>query len=78
VNLHADRMQRSKGFELFLLGGVPRPSSRNLPVRTPAALAYEQEAARYGLLMLHEADITNLDDWFSAHSACDQAYLLHY
>jgi hypothetical protein len=28
--------------------------------------------------MLHEADITEVDDWFSAYSACDQAYLLHY
>jgi hypothetical protein len=28
--------------------------------------------------MLHEADITDADEWFSAYSACDQAYLLHY
>src|SRR5215472_6836856 len=33
----------------------------------PAILAYEQEAARYGLFMLNEADITDVDDWFSAY-----------
>jgi hypothetical protein len=44
----------------------------------PAILAYEREAARYGVFMLHEADITDADDWFSAYSECDQAYLLHY
>jgi hypothetical protein len=44
----------------------------------PAILAYEGEAAKYGLFMLHEADIRDVDDWFSAYSACDLAYLLHY
>lgn len=44
----------------------------------PAILAYECEAAEYGLFLLHEAGIPNLDPWFSAYSACDQAYLLHY
>jgi len=46
--------------------------------RFPAILAYEGEAARYGLFMLHEADIMDVDDWFAGYSACDQAYLLHY
>ena len=44
----------------------------------PAILAYEHEAARYGLFMLHEAEIRDVDDWFSAYSACDQGYLLHF
>jgi|SRR5215471_15738237 len=44
----------------------------------PAILAYEREAADYGLFLLHEAGIQSLDQWFSAYSACDQAYLLHY
>jgi hypothetical protein len=44
----------------------------------PAILDYEREAARYGLFMLLEAGITDVDDWFSAYSECDQAYLLHY
>jgi hypothetical protein len=44
----------------------------------PAVLAYEQEAARYGLFLLHQAGITTVDDWFSKYSACDQAYLLDF
>jgi hypothetical protein len=42
----------------------------------PAILAYEREAASYGLAMLHEADVTDTDEWFSAYSECDQTYLL--
>jgi hypothetical protein len=60
----------------FEIGRQYRP-----PVREellPALLAYEQEAANYGLFMLHEAGIRSVDQWFSAYSACDQAYLLHY
>lgn len=51
------------------------------PVREglfPEILAYEQEAAEYGLFMVHEAGIADADDWFSAYSGCDQAYLLAY
>ena len=54
---------------------VPTTSQRR---SLSSNLAYEREAARYGLFMLHEANITNVNDWFSAYSACDQAYLLHY
>ncbi len=44
----------------------------------PAILAYEQEAARYGLFLLHEAGVAALDDWFAKYSACDQAYLMDF
>jgi len=44
----------------------------------PAILAYEREAASYGLAMLHEADVTDTDEWFSAYSECDQTYLLDF
>ena len=44
----------------------------------PAVLAYEREAATYGLFLLHEASVTDMDAWFSAYSACDQAYLIDY
>lgn len=44
----------------------------------PAILAYEQEAARYGLFLLHRAGITTADEWFSKYTACDQAYLLDF
>jgi hypothetical protein len=44
----------------------------------PEIMAYELEAARYGLFLLHEVDIRDLDAWFSAYTASDQAYLLHF
>jgi len=44
----------------------------------PSILAYEGEAASYGLSMLHEMGITDIDPWFSRYTACDQAYLLHF
>jgi len=44
----------------------------------PEILQYEQEAAGYGLELLHEAGVRGADDWFSAYTACDQAYLVHF
>ncbi|MGO8788606.1 MAG: hypothetical protein ACLQVL_14660 [Terriglobia bacterium] len=44
----------------------------------PAIIAYEREAACYGLALFHEAGITDIDSWFCDYTACDQAYLLHF
>jgi hypothetical protein len=44
----------------------------------PQISAYELEAARYGLTLLHEAGIHDVDAWFSVYTASDQSYLLHY
>jgi hypothetical protein len=44
----------------------------------PAIVAYEREAASYGLGLLHQTGIKDLDQWFSDYAACDEAYLLHY
>jgi hypothetical protein len=44
----------------------------------PAVLQYEGEAAQYGLWLLHEIGITQVDQWFSNYTATDQAYLLHF
>ena len=44
----------------------------------PAVIAYEREAACYGLAMLHEIGITDIDQWFCDYTACDQTYLLHF
>src|SRR6266571_9156204 len=40
----------------------------------PEVLAYEGEAARYGLSLLHRIGITDVDQWFSNYTAADQAY----
>ncbi|HXY24499.1 MAG TPA: hypothetical protein VEI73_07595 [Candidatus Acidoferrum sp.] len=44
----------------------------------PKILEYELEAARYGLELCHEAGISGIEQWFSAYTACDQKYLLHF
>jgi hypothetical protein len=44
----------------------------------PAIIAYEREAACYGLALFHQIGITDIDRWFCDYTACDQAYLLHF
>ena len=44
----------------------------------PAIIAYEREAACYGLAMFHQIGIAGIDQWFCDYTACDQAYLLHF
>jgi hypothetical protein len=44
----------------------------------PSLLAYEREAAGYGLGLLHETGIRQADQWLSDYSACDLAYLAHF
>ena len=44
----------------------------------PSLLAYEREAAGYGLALLHETGIRQADQWLSDYSACDLAYLAHF
>jgi hypothetical protein len=44
----------------------------------PAVIAYEGEAAAYGLALLHEIGIRDIDQWFGDYTACDQSYLLHF
>jgi hypothetical protein len=41
-------------------------------------VAYEAEACRYSLQLLHEADVRDLDQWLSDFAACDSNYLLHF
>jgi hypothetical protein len=62
-------------------------SLRRLGMRMPvrpdahalAALeAYEREACRYSLTVLHEAGVSVLDQWLADYSACDFAFLRHF
>jgi len=52
---------------------IPVPEAEIRRVR-----AYEAEACRYGLALLHRAGVHGLDGWFSDYAACDYAYLVHY
>ena len=40
--------------------------------------AYERDASRYGLSLLHEVGVHDLDGWLSDFSACDRTYLEHF
>jgi hypothetical protein len=46
----------------------------------PALLAYEREAASYGLALFAGSGIgaAEVEPWYSDYSACDLAYLMHY
>lgn len=64
-----------------------RPTSRHIgkglciPVAEPviqALLDFEREAASYGLKLMHNNKIRDLDQWFADYSACDLAYLENY
>ncbi|MEO7993276.1 MAG: hypothetical protein ABI743_02665 [bacterium] len=46
--------------------------------RIGALQAYETEAVQYSLQLLHDLDITELDQWVSDYAACDFAFLLHF
>ncbi|MGA7559081.1 MAG: hypothetical protein WCF61_02265 [Terriglobales bacterium] len=63
---------------LFEIGRRYRPPVNEDLI--PAVIAYEREAACYGLAMLHELGITSddINQWFCDYTACDQAYLLHF
>jgi hypothetical protein len=59
--------------------GLAKPGS---VVWTDEALrevaAYEAEACRYSLQLLHDAGVRDLDQWVSEFAACDTAYLMHF
>jgi hypothetical protein len=39
---------------------------------------YEREASSYGLALLHEIGVTDLDPWLADFAACDYHYLEHF
>jgi hypothetical protein len=39
---------------------------------------YEREACRYGAWLMHEAGVSDLDQWLADFAACDFAYLEHF
>jgi hypothetical protein len=60
---------------------------REVAFRTPTtwtddqlrdAMAYEAEACRYSLQLVHDAGFLDLDSWISDFAACDARYLEHY
>ncbi len=62
-----------RSFEIGQLLAPPISEQALAPI-----LAYEQQAARYTLALLHEVGIGSLDQWLSDFSAADLAYLSHF
>jgi hypothetical protein len=57
--------------------GLARPGAWTDAMLAELA-AYEQEACRYSLQLLHDAGIHDLDQWISDFAACDSSYLIHF
>jgi len=48
------------------------------PAHLAELRAYEVKACRYSLQLMHDAGVTDLDQWLADFAACDWGYLLHY
>lgn len=58
--------------------GFAKPDATWTEATLAEIAAYEREACRYSLQLLHEAGVHDLDQWVSEFAACDTAYLLHF
>jgi hypothetical protein len=76
AHLFGHTVQWNADPESFALGQTHRPPVEEALL--PPLLAYEREAASYGLELLHESGIFHADQWLSDFSACDLAYLAHF
>ena len=76
AHLFGHTVQWNTDEQAFELGQPQTP-----PVREdllPPLLAYEREAASYGLALLRQASAGPVEPWYSDYSACDLRYLMHY
>jgi hypothetical protein len=55
--------------------GLPKD---NLEAFLPALRQYEHNAARFGLQLMHEAGITDLDHWLFDFAETDWRYVEHF
>lgn len=58
--------------------GLAKPDASWTEATLAELAAYEREACRYSLQLLHDAGVRDLDQWVSDFAACDTAYLLHF
>ena len=65
-----------------LLGKAPEIGNKDPGCYSEAELdeveRYERDASRYGLKLLHDLGVRDLDAWLSEFSASDVAYLVHF
>lgn len=76
AHLFGHTVQWNISAEAFETGKPRRPPVDEALL--PVLLAYEREAAGYGLALLHETGILQADQWLCDYSACDLAYLEHF
>lgn len=76
AHLFGHTVQWNLSPETFEIGKTRQPPVDETLM--PTILAYEREAAAYGLGLLHETGIRHADQWLSDYSACDLAYLAHF
>lgn len=76
AHLFGHTVQWNLSLDAFEIGKTRRPPVDE--TQMPTLLAYEREAAAYGLALLHEVGIRQADQWLSDYSACDLAYLAHF
>ena len=76
AHLFGHTVQWNVSAELRRLGmTMPvKPTSGELDVLE----AYEREACRYSQQAIHEAGVSDLDQWLADYSACDLAFLRHF
>jgi len=76
AHLFGHTVQWNVSSEAFAIGQPRQPPVEEALL--PALMAYEWEAAGYGMALFHETGIRQLDQWLSDYTACDLAYLEHY
>jgi hypothetical protein len=69
VQWNTDARSREVGVDV----SIPLPEAQ-----VEEIVAFEREAARYGLQILHDLGVTDLDGWYCDFSAADLDYLAHY
>jgi hypothetical protein len=76
THLFGHTVQWNVSAELRRLGmTMPvKPTSDELD----ALEAYEREACRYSQQVIHEAGVSDLDQWLADYSACDLRFLRHF
>ena len=76
AHLFGHTVQWSQSSHFWTVGGKPPQTYSEEDLAEVDA--YERDASRYGIALLHEAGVHDLDGWLSDFSACDRAYLEHF
>jgi hypothetical protein len=76
IHLFGHTVQWNTSERTRLIGG--KPPGQYSAAELEEVRAYEREASRYGLQLLHEVGIADLDQWLSDFGAADLAFLAHY